>query len=206
MTSLHQLLASRFFNMAGGGFLSALWLFFAIAHLSNFLSTGRISLLVFCLAESVIAAFLLLRSQPKSFSTDWREWLAAMSGTFLILLLRPVAETPPAAAEWGLTLGALILLAGAFSLNRSFAMVPALRELKTNGMYRFVRHPIYFSYLLTFTFYLAGNFSLRNLAIVLGNIALLLLRVRFEERHLRQSPQYREYCERVRWRLIPFIL
>lgn len=188
-----------------GLILCALWLLFAVAHLSTFGQTGKTSLLVFATAETLVAVFFLLRTPPKTLTTKPAEWAAAIAGTFLPLLVRPTADTPIPIAEWGLMFGSILQIAGVLSLNRSLAIVPALRELKSKGMYAFVRHPIYTSYLITFSCYLGGNFSIRNLVIVAASICLMLIRVHFEERHLALTPEYRAYQSRVRWRLIPFV-
>lgn len=45
-----------------GAILATLWLLFAIAHLSTFGLTGKTSLLVFAIAETVVAVFFLLRT------------------------------------------------------------------------------------------------------------------------------------------------
>lgn len=205
MPPLHQIIASARMQLFTGAVLSALWVFFAIAHLYTFRHTGKTSLLVFGVAETLIAVLFLLRTQPKTFTTSPLEWVIAVLGTFLPLLLRPTADTPVPVAEWGLMLGSVMQIAGVLSLNRSLALVPALRELKTAGMYRIVRHPIYFSYLINFLFYVTANFSPRNLLIAIAGLGLLLARVYFEERHLAQTPEYRAYQSRVKWRLIPFV-
>lgn len=188
-----------------GAALCALWLLFAIAHLTNFGLTGKTGLLLFAIAETIIAVFFLLRTQPKTFTTRPSEWIVAVAGTFLPLLLRPTTDTPVPIAEWGLMVGSVLQIAGVLSLNRSLAIVPALRELKTRGMYSLVRHPIYTSYVITFSFYLAANFSTRNLLLGLASATLLIARVHFEERHLGLTPEYRAYRSRVKWRLIPFV-
>ncbi|NMG74362.1 methyltransferase family protein [Aromatoleum diolicum] len=205
MTRIPQIIASARMQILTGAILSALWVFFAIAHLVTFKLTGKASLLVFGVAETLIAVFFLLRTQPKTFTSSPREWVIAVLGTFLPLLLRPTPDTPVTVAEWGLMLGSAMQIAGVLSLNRSLALVPALRELKTAGMYRLVRHPIYFSYLISFSFYLAANVSIQNLLIVIASLGLLLARVYFEERLLGQTAEYRAYQSRVRWRLIPFV-
>jgi protein-S-isoprenylcysteine O-methyltransferase Ste14 len=192
-------------HFVGGLALSVLWAFFAAAHLAGFVQTGKPGLLLFALAETLVAAFFLLRTRPKMITRNPGEWAVAVVATFAPLLLRPTGDASVPIAEWGLALGATLQIAGVLSLNRSLAVVPALRELKTRGMYRFVRHPLYSSYLLTFGFYLAANFSTRNLLIVALTVGLLVARVHFEERLLGQSPEYRMYRSRVRWRLIPFV-
>lgn len=205
MTRTHEYIASAPMQLFTGAALSALWILFAIAHIVTFRATGKVSLLVFGVAETLVAIFFLLRTQPKSFTTRPHEWLIAVTGTFLPLLVRPTTDTPLPAVEWGLVLGAAMQTAGMLSLNRSFALVPALRELKTEGMYRLVRHPIYLSYLITHACYLAANFSIHNLLIISGSISLMLTRIHFEERHLSLASDYRAYQNRVPWRLIPFV-
>lgn len=205
MPRIPEIIASARMQLFTGAVLSALWTFFTVAHLVTFNLTGKISLLVFAVAETLIAVFFLLRTQPKTFTMNPHEWIIAVLGTFLPLLLRPTAENQVPFAEWGLILGSAMQIAGVLSLNRSFAIVPALRQLKTTGMYRVVRHPIYFSYLITFSFYLAANFSIRNLLILLVSLSLLVARVYLEERHLGQAAEYRAYRSRVKWRLIPFV-
>lgn len=187
-----------------GALLSALWLLFAIAHSSTYLSTGKVSLVMFAVAETAIAIFFLIRSPAKTFTARPLEWIVAISATFLPLLLRPTTDTPTF-AEWGLMLGSILQIAGVLSLNRSFALIPALRTVRTTGMYRCVRHPIYFSYLISFSCYVAGNFTSLNLAILLVSSSLLVARIHFEERHLGLTAEYRAYQGRVKWRLIPFV-
>lgn len=205
MTRFQELISSKRIQILTGASLSALWVIFAIAHIVAFRNTGKMSLLAFGAAETLVAVFFLLRTQPRTFASNPVEWVIAVVGTFLPLLVRPTDSVAPPIVEWGLVVGATMQAAGMMSLNRSFALVPALRQLKTEGMYRFVRHPIYFSYLITHSCYLAANFSHQNLLIILGCIGLLLARVHLEERHLGLEPEYRAYQARVRWRLIPFV-
>lgn len=205
MTRISQIVASARMQIVTGIVLATLWAFFAVAHIVKFKLTDKASLLTFAAAETLIAVFFLLRPPPKTVTANPREWVVAVLGTFLPLLLRPTADTPVQIAEAGLMLGSILQIAGVLSLNRSFALVPALRELKTGGMYRFVRHPIYFSYLITLSCYVTANFSIPNLLIILTSIILLVARVYYEERHLGMSSAYRSYQTRVRWRLIPFV-
>lgn len=185
--------------------LALIWALFATAHVASFETTGRVSLLIYAIAETLIAVFFMLRAEAKTIATNVIEWLVAVLGTFLSLLLRPTSDNLVPIAEWGLMLGSSMQVAGVLSLNRSFALVPALRELKTAGMYHLVRHPIYLSYFVSCSCYLLTNFSTSNLLVVIGSISLLLVRIYFEERHLSLNAEYRAYQERVRWRLIPFV-
>ena len=92
------------------------------------------------------------------------------------------------------------------SLNQSFALVPAIRKIKTGWMYRFVRHPIYASYCLTFMGYVLTNTNSANIVAYLVSMTFLLIRIVREEKHLALNPVYIEYMSKVRYRLIPYIV
>lgn len=74
-----------------------------------------------------------------------------------------------------------------------------------HGPYRLVRHPIYFSGLL----FLAGVSLLLSpwaLAVTALLGVLWALKSSVEERFLRDHyPEYEEYCERTKRRLVPFV-
>jgi protein-S-isoprenylcysteine O-methyltransferase Ste14 len=205
MTSIRRITTSAASKFATSAFLSFIWALFAVAHVTGFLDRGAWNLLAYAIAESLLAVFFLLRTSPKTMTAKPMEWSIALLGTFLPLSLRPTYNALLPEAELGLTLGSGILILGVLSLNRSFALVPALRELKTGGMYRLVRHPIYASYLLSFCGYVLAHFSVTNLLIAVVSTALLIARVYFEERHLQSTAEYRAYRIVTKWRLIPFV-
>ncbi|CAK0767769.1 Isoprenylcysteine carboxylmethyltransferase family protein [Gammaproteobacteria bacterium] len=78
------------------------------------------------------------------------------------------------------------------------------RGIITRGPYSVVRHPAYISKNLAW--WLDNTFVLSNLwtsiALVVWNL-IYILRGFTEERNLSQDPNYREYCETVKWRFIP---
>ncbi|UUZ53225.1 hypothetical protein LP419_30660 [Massilia sp. H-1] len=77
--------------------------------------------------------------------------------------------------------------------------------VKTQGLYRLVRHPLYASYMISFSGYMLTNTSLRNVAVFGVTIALLAMRILREERHLSLDSNYREYMARVKFRVLPFV-
>lgn len=94
-----------------------------------------------------------------------------------------------------------------YTLGRSFGLLPAHRGIVTSGPYAFVRHPIYFGYLVAHVGFLGANLSLRNALVIVGLYSLQYVRMAFEERLLAaQSTEYQEYQQRVRRRLVPWIL
>ena len=203
MSTLVRVLAAPMTHTLSGVFMAAAFALFAFAHVVKFADTGRVALLLFVIAESLVATLFLLRTQPRSFTHSPVDWVIAALGTLFPMLLRPTSESLFPGADWGIGLGAVLQILGILSLNRSFAIVPALRELKTGGMYRWVRHPIYASYLIGLSAYLAGSWSVRNALVWLLSITFLVARVHLEERHLAKASAYREYMQRVRWRLVP---
>jgi len=125
-------------------------------------------------------------------------------------MLGMALATPPAA--WSTTLqvlfaaGALGAIVSLATLGRSFAVFPALRTIVASGPYRLVRHPAYLCELLMVVATMLTTSELWKPLIALP-LALLMVvvRIRIEERFLRDSPDYSAYTERVRWRLAPGI-
>ncbi|MFB9948638.1 methyltransferase family protein [Rhizobium puerariae] len=75
----------------------------------------------------------------------------------------------------------------------------------STGPYRIVRHPMYASVLPLFAGVPLALGSVWGLLLVIPITAGLVARLLDEERHLRDGlPGYRAYCDKVRFRLVPF--
>ncbi len=134
------------------------------------------------------------------------EILVTLLSLNYFLAFEPVPAAAAALAPLGgivAAAGALLTLVSVQCLGRSFAVFPSLREVRTGGMYRFVRHPIYFSYALTAAGILLRHPTRYNAAVALAGVALMIWRLRFEERLLAADAAYREYMAAVRYRLLP---
>jgi protein-S-isoprenylcysteine O-methyltransferase Ste14 len=101
------------------------------------------------------------------------------------------------------TIAAVLSFASLVSLGRSFGVRPALRRLVTFGPYRFVRHPIYLSYVLSDIGYNIQEWNVGTVLMVLAGWVSLLYRIHAEERVLARDPQWNAYAASVRYRLIP---
>ena len=173
--------------------------------LLDYIATGRLTSLCFCIFAGSVGIFTLIRRFPKSITKNPLEWLVAIVATIIPTFLHPSTIN---IASFGIPIqltGLCIVLAGLVSLNRSFAIVPANRGIKTNGMYRAVRHPLYAGYCLSDVGLLLNQFSYYNAIIVSTAILFLILRIHFEESLLREDPEYLAFCNKTRYRLIPFI-
>ena len=183
-------------------------LFFGAAAFTHWRTDpARISLLLIAAVEGITAGIVICSRRPQR--RDWRPlsvaavWVAMFN--FLGLDLSPGTQhLLPEAVGASLQVSAtLFQLYAKLSLGRSFGILPATRHLVTHGAYRWLRHPIYFGYLIAHVGFLLSNFSLRNLIVLLVLYLAQLVRIRREEEILATFPGYPDYCNQVRYRLIP---
>ncbi|MCK9620610.1 MAG: hypothetical protein M0R47_08770 [Methylobacter sp.] len=205
MNTLATMLQSRGANLCSGVFLAVVWGFFAYAHMLSFLKTHEWSLLLFCFSETLCVAFYIFRTKPQTISVNLFDWIVAIGGTFSPLFFRPASEGILPLANIMIIAGAFFQILSIISLNRSFALVAAKREIKTGWMYRIVRHPLYASYCLVFLGYVLTNTTLPNVLVYMIAMVFLCIRIFREEKHIALDPLYREYMLKVHYRLIPFI-
>ena len=186
--------------------LAAVWAVFAIQNLMRYLETHDPILLAFFCYETLYLFFFLFRTSARATSFKPADWIPALIATYVAFLFIPGQAT--ALGQIGRTLfwigiGAEFLSVA--SLNRSLAIVPARRQVKTSGMYQFVRHPMYLAHTLIYIGYLLAYFSIWNLAIFAVYFVCMILRIFNEERYLSEDEEYVLYLGRVRWRLLPFV-
>lgn len=199
------LLASKPLNLALGLLMAWAWAMFCYAHVLGFQRSGDWSYLLFSASESLTAVLFLIRSEPARVSSSLLDWALAIGATFAPFLLTPSGDGWLPSARLLIVAGVLIQITGLLSLNRSFGLVAASRQIKTGGLYALVRHPLYASYLLSYTGYLLTNSSLKNAIVGALAAILLLCRLHREERFLAQDPLYRSYMQRVPFRVLPWL-
>ncbi len=205
MYRLSEILKSRVAHILSSVFLAFIWSLFAYSQMLAFLKSYELSPLLLCISETLIVVFFIFRSRPQTISVHPLDWIAATVASFLPLFFRPApwGIFPP--AKFIMIAGAFLMILSILSLNRSFAMVAAKREIKTNLMYRLVRHPLYCSYCVVFSCYVLTNTTLENTVIFLITMMFFCIRIFREEKHLALDPAYREYMLKVRYRLIPYL-
>ena len=172
-----------------------------------FTSTNQFAPLIM-VAETAIVIFVLLRRPTEKISLKLGDWLLAITATFAPLLIQP-ANTPAALqllvplAVGLIIFGNIIQIAAKMFLRRSFGIAPANRGIKTDGMYRVVRHPMYAGYLLVHIGVLMLMPTMLNFLIYAIGWCAQIFRLLAEERLLSEDPAYRVLMEKTRWRLIP---
>lgn len=167
---------------------------------------SRITLLLLVVAACFTVGLSLFTRVPMK--RDWRPFafLCAMGGTYYFLAVRlaPGVQLVPEAVGAALQLlGICWQLFAKASLRRSFGILPANRGVVSRGAYRFIRHPMYLGYFITDIGFLLVNFGLQNLLVYGCQFALQVGRIVREEQLLSADEGYRNYKDRVRYRVIP---
>ncbi len=115
------------------------------------------------------------------------------------------------------TFGLLMFVAGwtviALTLRENAFAAPVVKHqvergqfVVQTGVYRVVRHPMYAGAILLMAGMPLWLGSYAGALLALVPIAILVLRVRIEERFLREElPGYSDYVRKVRWRVIPLV-
>ena len=102
-------------------------------------------------------------------------------------------------------MGLCVQISAKVILGRSFGLIAANRGIKVAGPYRIVRHPMYAGYTILHVGFLLAFPSIWNLALYSTELAIQVARLLREELLLNQDQSYRDYADRVRYRLIPTI-
>ena len=164
---------------------------------------------IYVLQHFIVLGIALTRPQPKL-----RDYSVASSVAVGIAYAYPYAQviylrwspgqvTWPAAGLVMVTLAAGLSLVSLLAMGRFFGVRPALRGLVTRGPYKFVRHPMYLSYVLADIGYNLQEWNSVTLLLVLIGWASLVYRIRAEERVLSQHAEWPAYVALVRYRLLP---
>jgi protein-S-isoprenylcysteine O-methyltransferase Ste14 len=184
---------------------------------------------VFSLSVSAISIYFLgkdpvlienrLKAGPAAEEGKLQNAVQALLGVFFILLF--VVSSLDHRFKWSsvpaylslagdalvaLGLLAIFLVFRENSYTSGIIEVSKGQEVVSTGPYRVVRHPMYAGALLMLLFTPVALGSLWGLAAVLPMIAVLAVRLLDEEKFLAKNlPGYAEYCEKTRYRLVPFV-
>jgi protein-S-isoprenylcysteine O-methyltransferase Ste14 len=166
---------------------------------------------IYVLQHFIVLGIALTRPYPKvrdySITSSIAVGIAYIYPYAQVIYLRwsPGHLASPAAGLVLVTLAAALSLVSLLTMRRRFGVRPALRGLVTSGPYRFVRHPMYLSYIVADIGYNLQEWNFVTLLLVLVGWMSLVYRIRAEERVLSQHGEWPAYVILVRYRLFPGI-
>jgi protein-S-isoprenylcysteine O-methyltransferase Ste14 len=186
--------------------LGGLYYLFLLRYWKAFLEQPRLSHLLVVLVSFMCCAFAMVRKDPQKVEHSPLVLLATTGGTFMPLALVPAGSADIfIMADFLQIAGVIFQVAALVSLNRSFGTLPAYREIKSSGCYRYVRHPLYFAYTIDLIGFVINNPGAWNIAVLAVGTGFQVLRIHYEEGVLFQYPDYARYAVRTKWRLIPLV-
>jgi protein-S-isoprenylcysteine O-methyltransferase Ste14 len=171
-------------------------------------SLGQHPQLIVFLAAELLGVALILLQRPGDVATELRPVLLGFAGTACPLVVLPIGVqlVPDFVSTALITGGVSLSILAKLSLRRSFGLVAANRGVKSDGLYRFVRHPMYSGYIVNHIGVLLLFLSAWNVAVIALAWILLWMRTCEEEKVLLRDPAYQNYAEHVRSRLVPGVI
>ena len=180
------------------------------AQLTTFCHTFSPIALGNSLFYALFVFLFLFRSPSKHAETDPKIWILCLGAAWLpSMVYDPGLPTSPAwhytvLALQTLTLGGMVVALS--QLGKGFGILPAVREVKTHGLYRWVRHPLYATEIAYLSTVLLLAPTLWNFSLVALFIGLQTYRALTEERLLlAHETLYQQYASQVKHRFIPFV-
>jgi protein-S-isoprenylcysteine O-methyltransferase Ste14 len=167
----------------------------------------RLSTIAFLL---LLAAATILRAPPRGKARGLEPRISALIGAFLVYAfpMFPRRELPlpvETVATVLILFGSTAAVAALLRLGHSFSMMAEARRLVTSGIYRIVRHPLYFAEEIAVIGIAIQFLSCWTLMLLAVQIAFQLRRMHNEELVLTANfPEYTAYRRKTA-RLIPGI-
>ncbi len=164
---------------------------------------------IYVLQHFIVLVIALTRPQPKLWDYSIASSMAVGASyaypyaQVIYLRWSPGDVASPTVGLVLVTLAAALSLVSLLTMGRLFGVRPALRGLVTSGPYRFIRHPMYLSYMLADIGYNLQEWNCVTLLLVLVGWMSLVYRIHAEERVTSQHPEWPAYVVLVRYRLFP---
>jgi protein-S-isoprenylcysteine O-methyltransferase Ste14 len=193
-------------DVAGKFLIVTLFSSMAVRLAQDAAKTGHVTGMLLLASEALVVVLTMVRRPAGSVDRTMKARLLTATATFGAPLVTPMsgaAIAPEPLTIAVAAIGLIIVVLGKMSLGRSFGLCPANRGVVSTGMYRFMRHPIYFGYLITHVGFIAANPGKWNLFVLVVADVALLFRAVCEEETLARDESYRTYMGRVRWRIVP---
>jgi protein-S-isoprenylcysteine O-methyltransferase Ste14 len=190
-------IANRIFNVL----VPLCCILFAWAHLVGFIHTLRISILIILAKAALEIQFYVRKYTGPFVSTSAYAWLIALCGTVAPLMLRPTDD--PSDFSLATLLQVMGLAMQVYVIRALNETAVARHGIGRDGLYRFVRHPLYVAFMFSQYGYVLNHASFYNLCVLAVVTVFQVLRINEEERLLEEDEEFQGYAEQTRWRVIP---
>jgi protein-S-isoprenylcysteine O-methyltransferase Ste14 len=159
---------------------------------------------------------LIARRVPARLLRSFYVWIASVLLLLVCVLWVPVGGELYQVRGWAALIHAAVQIYGVWLIAQAVRGIDPLElagirgesargPLQITGPYAFVRHPLYFGWVLA----VFGSAHMTGDRLAFGAITTmyLVLAIPWEERSLRRSfgEEYARYQHAVRWRIVPFI-
>ena len=197
-------IAMRIFNIV----VALSFILFVWAHVAAVAHALRLSILIILAKAALEIQFYVRKSTLQFVNTSAYALLIALCGTVAALLFRPSSDGVPdfSLATVLQAIGLAMQVYVIITLNRDPGTEFARRGVSRDGLYRFVRHPIHLAFMLSAYGYVLNHTTAYNLGVLALVTFLQVLRVKEEERLLRDDEEFQEYAEHTRWQIIPRVI
>lgn len=152
---------------------------------------------------ATILFYTITRLPPRDSAAGIAPRLIAVTGTFIMsaLIIMPADAVSPVTRilSTGMVIvGTAMSIWCLHQLGRSFSIMATARELRTQGAYSIVRHPLYAAEVLLILGVVVGHGTVFAYVVGMVWLALQIRRAQYEEIVLRNTfPEYEDYGRRV---------
>ena len=157
----------------------------------------------------IMGVMSLVRFPPRAAMMNSKAFASTVATFVLPALVRPAPASVGILASIAIGMevcGLVLSQVARIYMGRSFGILPGNRGIVTKGPFRIVRHPVYTGWFLLSIGYCLAYPSWINFLLVSTASPFMLWRILLEEQLLLEDPEYREYVQRVRFRLIPGVI
>ena len=165
--------------------------------------------IVWLSGAAIMGMLSFVRTPPRSTMVNGYTMAATAGMLFLPCFMRPVGASSGGLALSGLAFelfGIALTQIARVYMGRSFGILPANRGVVSKGPFSFIRHPIYFGWMVLSIGYAMSYPTARNILLILVTLPFMVWRIEQEETHLSEDPEYRTYEKRVQFRLWPGVI
>ena len=194
-------------------FFAALW-----AHARNYHSFadifhrmrhyGGLADLVWMVGAALMGTLSLIRVPPVDTMVNFRSILATTAMMVAPAFIKPQSDATGMLALAGLAIecfGVLVSEGSRIYLGRRFGFLPANRGIVSTGPFAIVRHPIYSGWFILTLGLVMAYPTAPNILMLALTVPVMILRIDLEEQLLARDLEYRAYCAKTKYRLIPFV-